>query len=99
MGRGLWRLSGPSPLLKAGPTTVGCSGPRQDSFEYLQGWKLHKLSGRPAPVFEHRGKKILLIFKWNFLDMSLHALPLVLSLRDTEKSLALSSLHPPFRYL
>lgn len=43
--------------------------------------------------------KCFLIFGRNFLCSSLCPLPLVLSLGTTEKSLALSSLHPPFRYL
>ena len=46
-----------------------------------------------------RGKKFFLMFSWNFLCFSLCPLPLVLSLGTTEKSLAPSSWHPPFRYL
>jgi len=44
-------------------------------------------------------KKCFLMFRGNLLCLSLCPLPLVLSLGATEKSLALSSLHPPFRYL
>lgn len=32
VGRGLWRLSDPTPLAQAGPPRVGCSGPHPDSF-------------------------------------------------------------------
>ena len=46
-----------------------------------------------------RGKKFFLMFRRNFLCFSLCSLPLVLSLGTTEKSLAPSSWHPPFRYL
>ena len=46
-----------------------------------------------------RGKKFFLMFSWNFLCFSLCPLPLVLSLGTTEKSLAPSSWHPPWRYL
>ena len=45
-----------------------------------------------------RGKKFLLVFRRNFLCFSLCPLPLALSLGTTEKSLAPSSWHPPFRY-
>ena len=46
-----------------------------------------------------RGKKFFLMFSWSFLCFNLCPLPLVLSLGTTEKSLAPSSWHPPFRYL
>ena len=46
-----------------------------------------------------RGKKFFLMFRRNFLCFSLCTLPLVLLLGTTEKSLAPSSSHPPFRYL
>ena len=45
------------------------------------------------------GKKCFLMFRGHLLCFSLRPLPLVLSLDTTEKSLALSSLHPPFGYL
>jgi len=44
-------------------------------------------------------KKCFLMFTWKTLWFSLCPMPLVLSLGITEKSLALFSLHPPFRYL
>jgi len=46
-----------------------------------------------------RMKKFFLLFSWNFLCFSLCPLLLVLSLGTTEKNLAPSSWHPPFRYL
>ncbi|XP_074997864.1 armadillo repeat-containing protein 1 isoform X2 [Calonectris borealis] len=42
-------------------------------------------------------KKCFLLFRGNLLSSSVCPLRLVLSLGTTEKSLALSSLHPPFR--
>jgi len=44
-------------------------------------------------------KKCFLMSRWNCLCCSLCPLPLVLSQGTTEKSLAPSCLHPPFRYL
>lgn len=44
-------------------------------------------------------KKLFLVFKLNFLNCGLCPFPLVLSLSITDKSLALSSLLPPIRYL
>jgi len=43
-------------------------------------------------------KQGCLMFRWHLLCFSLCPVPLLLSLATTEKSLALSSLHPPFRY-
>ncbi|KAK4817104.1 hypothetical protein QYF61_027967 [Mycteria americana] len=47
----------------------------------------------------HTGKKCFLRFRRNLLCFSLCPLPLVLSLGTTEKTLALSSLQPPFRVM
>ena len=44
-------------------------------------------------------KQCFLIFRWSHLCFSVCPLPLVLLLDTTEKSLAPSSLHPPFRRL
>jgi len=44
-------------------------------------------------------KKYFLMFRWSLLRFSLCPLPLVLSLGTNEKSLDLSFLQPPFRYL
>lgn len=41
-------------LLRAGSATTGCSGLCQSGFEDLQGWKLHHLSGQPAPACDHQ---------------------------------------------
>jgi len=62
----------------------------QVSFEYLQGRRIHNLSGQPVPA-TLRVKKFFLMFRQNFLFFSLCPLPLVLSLGTTEKSLAPSS--------
>jgi len=67
-------------------------------FEYLQGGRLHNLSGQPVPVLGHpHSKKVLLnvlrgppIFPF---------VPITSGPPATEKSLSPSSLYPPFRYL
>jgi len=44
-------------LLKQGylePVAQGCV---QTAFEYLQGWRLHNLSGQPVPVLGHPDSK------------------------------------------
>lgn len=50
MGWDLWRLSSPTPHLKAEAVRTGYSGPTQPGFQYLQGQRLHNLSG---PLFQH----------------------------------------------
>jgi len=68
--------------------------------EYLQGWRLHNLPGQPVSVLGHlHSKKVFTDETWNLLCFGFCPLTLVLSLGTTEKRLAPSSLHPPFRYL
>ena len=86
VGRDLWRSSRPNPLLKQGHLQLVVQDCVQVASEYLQGRRLHTLLGQPVPVASHPH------------SFSLCPLPLVLSLGTTEKSLAPSSLHPPFRY-
>lgn len=55
-----WGCKGPSPMLlfKVGSTTVGCPG--LSDVMFLQGWRLHNLSGQPVSVFDHScSKKVL----------------------------------------
>ena len=56
-GRDLWRSSGPTPLLKQGHLGQVASDHVQIAFEYLQGWRLHNLSGQPVPVLGHPHSK------------------------------------------
>ena len=100
VGRALWRSSGLSPLFQQGHLEPVARVHVQIAFEYLHGWKLYNLPGHPVLVLGHRhGKKCLLMFRGNLLYFSLCPLAVVLSLSTMEKSLAPSSLHPPFRYL
>jgi len=50
VGRGLWRPSGLTTLLKQGHLELVAQDHVHTAFEYLQGWRLHRLSGQPVPV-------------------------------------------------
>lgn len=63
------------PLLKAGRGTVVCSGLWSARTEYLQGWRLHNLSGRGVPVFNHPNSTLFI----SLFYFSLCPLLLVLS--------------------
>ena len=99
VGRDLQWSSDPTPLLKQGHLQPLAQDQFQMVFEYLQPWRLHKLSGQPVPVLGHpHSKMCFLMFRQSLSCFSLCPLPLVLSLHTTEKNLALSPLHPTFRY-
>lgn len=67
---------------------------------YLEGWKLHRCSGKVVLVSDHSHKIIFfLASKHNVLYFSLCLFVLVLSLDVAEESLDPSSLYSPFRYL
>jgi len=51
--RHLWRQSSPILLFKQGQLQQVTLEHVQWRFDYLQGWRLHMLSGQPAPVFDH----------------------------------------------
>jgi len=53
VGRDFWRLSGPTTLLKQGHPEQVAQDRIQAAFEYLQGWRLHHLSGHPVPGLSH----------------------------------------------
>ncbi|KAK4806816.1 hypothetical protein QYF61_005612 [Mycteria americana] len=53
VGRDLWRLSCTTPLLKQGYLEPVAQDHVQTAFEYLQGGRLHNLSGQPFPVLSH----------------------------------------------
>lgn len=79
-------------------TRTQCSGSSSASV-YVQEWKFLKRSGQPVPVLHHHiVNKCFLMFRQNHC-VYLCLLPLFLSLGNTENSLALCSLHFPFRYL
>lgn len=69
-------------------------GHNQLDFEYPQKWRLHSFSVNPVPVCSSVSCVSLweiVLFKWHFLYFSLFPLPPILSLSNTEKSLAPSS--------
>jgi len=51
--RDLGRAFCPSPLLKQGQLQPIAQDHLQVAFGYLQGWRLHHLSGQPMPVLSH----------------------------------------------
>ena len=57
VGRDLWKSSGPTPLLKLGHLKPVAQGHVQTAFEYLQGGRLHNLSGQTLPVLSHPHSK------------------------------------------
>lgn len=63
--RGLWSFVLPTPPAQA---QLIAQVHVQMSFEYLQGWGLHRCSGQPMPVLFHpHSKRCLLIFRGNLL--------------------------------
>jgi len=52
-GRHFWRSSGPISLLHQGHLEPVAQDHVQTAFEYLQGWRLHNLSGQPVPQPRH----------------------------------------------
>ena len=88
VGRDLCGSSSPTLLPKQGHPQQAAQDLVQVGLEYLQRRRLHNLPGQPVPVsVTLRGKKFLLMFRRNFLCLSLCPLPLVLSLGTTEQSL------------
>lgn len=69
----------------------------QVTFEDHWGGRLHNLYGQPVLLLDHPNKKKL--FPIIHIESLVLQLPLVLALNTTEKSLALSFSHPPFRYI
>lgn len=65
------------------------------SFENLQGWRVHSVSGQPVLVSDQPHGQFLLILSQNFHCSRLCLLPLVLSLCTSREHLVSSSLHPP----
>lgn len=72
----------------------GCN---QAGYEYLQGQKLHSLSGQPLSLCDHsqRKKKKVFKLKQKILYFNLCPFALVLSRGTTKKSSAPFSLHTP----
>ena len=53
VGRDLWRSSGPTLQLKQGHLEPAAQDSVQTAFEFLQGGRLHNLSGQLVPVLGH----------------------------------------------
>ena len=56
VGKDLWK-SHPTLLLKQGHLDQAAQDCVSTAFEYLQGWKLHNLSGQPVSVLSHPHSK------------------------------------------
>lgn len=67
MGRDLCKSSHPT-LLEQDELKKGVQDFVKWTSEYLQGWRLHNLPGKPIPVFNHPYSKIDLTFKPNFFQ-------------------------------
>lgn len=93
--RGLWRLSGSTTLLKAGLSRAGCSRQCPVRFWIFPRTETPQLVWSVTLIV----KKLFLVLKLNFLNSGLCPFSLVFSLSITNRSLPLSSLLPPSRYL
>lgn len=96
----LWRVSGSTSPIKQGNLKQAVHVHSQSFYEYFQEGRLRNVywAGRqPAPVLGHPHNKQCFMYRWSFLCFSLCPVPLCLPLGITEKSLALSSSHPPSR--
>jgi len=97
------RLAGPFVSIRltrspAGPPGAGCLGPWSNGFWRSPRRGLHNLSEQPVPVL-HRLQSIE-VFTGIQREPPVFQLPSpVLSVGTTERSLALSCVHLPFRYL
>lgn len=69
VGRDVQRSSAPTSLLRQGHLDQVAQDCVHTVAEYLQGWRLHNLSG--PSVLNPTVKKIFLIFRWNLLSFSL----------------------------
>lgn len=65
-------------------------------LEYFQGGILHNIPEKPVPVLTTVTVNKFLMFKWHFLYTFV---PLVLAVGIAERSMILSSLHSPVRFL
>jgi len=83
------------PLLKQDHPELGVQSHVQVASSDLQAGNSTVSMGNPYQCTIRIAQKHIPICRWNFLC----PVPLVLTLGTTEKSLALTSLHLPFRYL
>lgn len=77
VGRGLWRSSSPSPLLKQGHLEQVTQDYVQSGFEYLQGWTFHSSLGSFFQRTTLMVRQCFLMVRQNLLCLNLCPLPLV----------------------
>lgn len=94
----IWRSSGPAWLLKQGHLWSIAQNHIQVAFGSKNGDPTTCL-GNLCQCLDPHSEKCFLTFRGNLQCFSLHPLLLVLQLSTTEKCMALSSLHPAFRYV
>lgn len=88
------------PPAQAGPLRARCPVPCPINFETPLRMETPQLPGQPVPALGHpQREKCFLMFREIFLCFHLCPSALALSLGTSEKSLAPSSLHHPFRFL
>lgn len=100
-GRDLWTLSGLTLLLTWGSTRAAHPGPCPRWLWILQGWKCHCFSGQPVLVPDCPWSKSSCFECWSEISCMLgcsHCFS-PCQLLPAEKSLSLSSLCLPIRYL
>lgn len=95
VGRDLLRATSQTSPLKQDQLQQVAQDCIQPSFEYVQQWRLHNLSGKTVSVTTFMVKKYF-CFSWCF---SLCPLALFLSVGTTEKNLSVSSQIPFTRHL
>lgn len=99
VGRDLCKSSGSTPLLKQGHLRASCPGPSPDSLQRSPRTRTPPHSQASAWSPQAKMKKCFLMFWGALLCFRLCLLSMVVSSSTTGKSLALSSLPPPFRRL
>jgi len=108
VGRDLWTLSSATPWLRQGQLGEVIQDYVHSGFEYHHRWRLHSLSGTPAPLFDHtHSKEVFSCVQMQFpvfglfacLFFNLCPLLLLLSVGTTNKSLAPASSFSSIRNL
>lgn len=97
--KGLLEVVLSKPMLKQGHLEQAAETSVWVTSEDLQGDSTASLGSLCQYSSTRTMKKYFSVFRWNRLCSNLFPLPLLLSLGATEKSLALSSVRLPFRYL
>ena len=96
VGSGIPRWSSPMHLLKQGRLWEDSV---QLGFEFIHGWRLHNLSGKPVSVFDHPLSWSVLLCSDGIFHVSFLAVASCPVAGHHWEEPALSSLHPLIRYL